>query len=126
VQKLLHIYKETPVLYKDSRDERTLEWVNRKDNKRGILAYIRKNPENYDGALLVIINTTPVQYDGYQCGVPKKGYLTRIYSTYDTTPGTGPTSDEVPPMTAEKGDCDGFKYHLEYNLRPNEAVIIKL
>lgn len=126
VQKLLHIYKETPVLYKDSRDERTLEWVNRKDNKRGILAYIRKNPEDYDGALLVIINTTPVQYDGYKCGVPKKGYLTRIYSTYDTTPGTGPTSDEVPPMTAEKGDCDGFKYHLVYNLRPNEAVIIKL
>ena len=126
VQKLLHIYRENSVLYKDTRDDRTLEWVNRKDKDRGIMAYIRKNPENYDGALLVIINTTPVQYNGYSCGVPKEGYCKRIFSTYDTTPGTGPTSEEVPPMTPAREDCDGYAYRLFYDLRPNEAVIIRL
>lgn len=126
VQKLLHIYREHSVLYKDSRDERTLEWVNRKDAERGIMSYIRKNPENYDGALLVIMNTTPVQYNGYSCGVPTGGYCKRIFSTFDTTPGTGPTSEEVPPMNPVKDECDGYQYRLSYDLRPNESVIIAL
>ena len=126
VQKLLHIYKEYEVLFKDTRDERTLEWVNRKDAERGIMAYIRKKPDNYDGALLVILNTTPVQYSGYSCGVPKDSYCKRIFSTYDTTPGTGETSDQVPPMIPVKDACDGYDYRLSYDLRPNEAVIIEL
>ena len=41
VKKLLEIYKEYPVFYKDTDDSRTLEWVNRKDSERGIMAYIR-------------------------------------------------------------------------------------
>jgi len=126
VKKLLEIYKEYPVFYKDTDDSRTLEWVNRKDAERGIMAYIRKNPENYDDAFLVILNTTPVQYNGYSCGVPKEGYLKRIFSTYDTTPDTGATSEEAPPLTAVKDQCDGFDYRLTYDLRPNEAVIIAL
>ena len=126
VKKLLEIYKEYPVFYKDTDDDRTLEWVNRKDSERGIMAYIRKNPENYDGAFLVILNTTPVQYNGYSCGVPKEGYCKRIFSTYDTTPDTGAPSEEIPPLTAVKDQCDGYDYRLTYDLRPNEAVIIAL
>ncbi|MBQ9032463.1 MAG: 1,4-alpha-glucan branching protein GlgB [Parasporobacterium sp.] len=126
VKNLLAIYKEYPVLYKDSDDSRTLEWVNRKDGERGIMTYIRRNPDNYDGALLVILNTTPVQYNAYSCGVPKEGYCKRIFSTYDTTPGTGETSEEIPPLTAVKDTCDGYDYRLTYDLRPNEAVIVAL
>ena len=126
VQRLLQIYREYPVLYKDSQDSRTLEWINRNDADRGIMAYIRKNPSNYDGALLVIINTTPVQYNGYSCGAPKEGYYQRIFSTYDTTPGTGEKSEEIPPLTAVQELCDGYGYRITYDLRPNEAVILTI
>ena len=126
VKKLNEIYRSYEVLYKDTSDERTVEWVNRNDKERGIMAYIRRNPENYDGALLVIVNTTPVQYNGYSCGVPTGGYCHRIFSTYDTTPGTGESSENLPPLTTAAELCDGYGNKITYDLRPNEAVIITL
>ncbi|MCF0230175.1 MAG: 1,4-alpha-glucan branching protein GlgB [Parasporobacterium sp.] len=126
VRNLLHIYKENRVLYDDSEKDKIFEWVNSADYQRGILAYIRKNPDNYDDALLVVINTTPVQYSGYSCGAPKAGMYQRIFSTYDTTPGTENIgSEQAPPLIAKRSKCDGFNYRLTYDLRPNEAIIVR-
>ena len=126
VQSLNRLYRENEVLYNDLKDDRRVQWVNNADYKRGILAYIRKKPESYDGALLVILNTTPVQYDGYSCGIPVGGFHQRIFSTYDSTPGTGDDSSKIPPITAVQDMCDGFDYRITYDLRPNEAVVIRV
>ena len=127
VRNLLALYKRYPVLYSDSQNPTTFEWVNRHDADRNIFSYIRRNPWNYDGALLVVLNFSPMGVGDYTVGVPLGGLYPRAFSSYDSLPGQGNPAEVggIPPMTAEQHDCDGYPYMLRYGLRPFEALIIE-
>ena len=128
VRRMLEIYKEYPTLYSDSKDPAIFEWVNRNFADANIIAYIRRNPWNYGGAILVICNFSPWYHSSFACGVPLDGEYTRLFSTYDNMPGCGGPSElgGLPKMRAEKNGCDGRPYRLNYGLRPFEAVVVKL
>ena len=128
VRRLLSVYKETPTLYSDSKDSATFEWVTKDFADANVIGYIRKNPWNYSGAVLVICNFSPWHHGGYSCGVPVDGEYTRIFSTYDFIPGQGGPEElgGYPVMRCENSWCDGKPYRLSYGLRPFESVIIKL
>ena len=128
MRNLLKIYKSRPCLYSDFLNPVTFEWVNRYDADRNILSYIRRNPWNYDDALLVIINFSHMEYDEYTCGAPVPGLYSRIFSTYDSLPGGGgpdETEDGIPPIESMPYECDGYENMLMYNLRPFESVIVE-
>lgn len=128
VRRLLSVYKETPTLYSDSKDSAAFEWVTKDFADANVISYIRKNPWNYSGAVLVICNFSPWHHGGYSCGVPVDGEYTRIFSTYDFIPGQGGPEElgGYPVMRCENSWCDGKPYRLSYGLRPFESVIIKL
>jgi len=127
VKNLLAVYRRYPCLYTDSKNPTTFEWINRSDADRNILSFIRRNPWNYEGALLVICSFSPIAYGDYTCGAPLPGYYKRIFSTYDSLPGGGSASElgDIPPLTAEAHDCDGYSFRLHYALRPFESVILE-
>ena len=128
VKNLLGLYRTYPCLYADSKDRSTFEWVKSDDSDRNIIAYIRRNPWNYDGALMIIANLSPSAYGDYSCGVPFEGAYERVFSTYDSLPGQGSPEElgGVPAMLAQEGLCDGRPYHISYGLRPNEVIALKL
>jgi 1,4-alpha-glucan branching enzyme len=126
VRNLNGLYKMYSSLYTDSQNPATFEWVNRNDASSNILSYIRRNPWNYDGALLVVISFSPVQHYGYTVGVPHEGLYNRVFSTYDSLPGQGNPADGIAPLTAEWHDCDGYTHMLTYDLRPFESVIFAI
>ena len=128
LKKLLDLYKETPVLYSDSKNPVTFEWINRSDSWANTISYIRRNPWNYEGAVLVICNFSPVDHPEYCVGVPVPGSYTRIFSTYDTLPGGGGPEEvgKEPEILSIEGESDGYEHHLTYSLRPFESVIIRL
>ena len=128
VRRLLSVYKETPTLYSDTKDSAAFEWVTKDFADANVISYIRKNPWNYSGAVLVICNFSPWHHGGYSCGVPVDGEYTRIFSTYDFIPGQGGPEElgGYPVMRCENSWCDGKPYRLSYGLRPFESVIIKL
>ncbi len=127
VRRLLSVYKTHPVLYSDSQDPATFEWVNRNDFWRNTISYIRRNPWNYDEAVLVICNFSPMQINGYTVGVPLPGGYRRVFSTYDSLPhGGGPDEAGVPVLEATHEECDGREYRLTYDLRPYESLIVEL
>ena len=121
VRALIKLYKENEVLYSDSKDASTFEWVNRNDSSRSVISFIRKNPWSYDGAVLVVCNFSPEPVGDYCVGVPREGWYRRLFSTYDTLGGEG--AGVVAPLTAEPGECDGRPYSLSYGLRPYESAI---
>jgi len=127
VRNLLDIYRKYPTLHSDSKDSRTFEWVNRNDGDRNILCYIRRNPWDYNGAVLVVCNFSPMQYNGYSCGVPIEGMYRRIFSTYDSLPGGGSPQEvgDLPPIVATDGMCDGYGHRITYDLRPYEAIVLE-
>ena len=128
VRNLLDIYRKYPCLYTDSKDPSTFQWVNRGDADRNLVSFIRRNPWNYDGAVLVVCSFSPNTYIDYAVGVPEPGLYKRAFSTFDSLPGGGGSADgiEVPPLSATEAECDGYPYRLTYSLRPFEAVIFEL
>ena len=126
VRKLLAVYKTYPVLYADSKNPVTFEWINRNDTFANTISYIRRNPWNYRGAVLVICNFSPVEHRDYTVGVPAGGAYQRVFSTYDALPGGGGPEElgEAPLLTAENRECDGRPFCLRYSLRAFESVIL--
>ena len=128
VRNLNSVYRTYSSLYSDSKDSRTFEWINRNDADRNILAYIRRNPWNYEKALLVICSFSPMEHHDYVCGTPVGGMYRRVFSTYDSLPGGG-NPDEVeggiPPVVTTENDCDGHHNMITYSLRPYESVILE-
>ncbi|MCD7749541.1 MAG: 1,4-alpha-glucan branching protein GlgB, partial [Oscillospiraceae bacterium] len=118
VRALLALYKRYPVLYDDTGDYTTFEWINYKDAERSIFSYIRRNPWNYNNALVFIHNYTPVQRDGYVAGVPVPGTYKRVFTTY-------PDGDSL-NIKAKQKEADGREYRLEFDLRPLESVILEI
>ena len=123
VRNLLAVYRSHPVLFTDSRNADTYQWVNKNDSDRNIISFIRRNPWNYDDAVLVVCNFSPTpQYD-YIVGVPCPGWYKRVFCTLDSLPGAG--AIDVPPLSATEGECDGLPYRLQYSLRPYESAIFE-
>lgn len=123
VRRLLTLYKRYPALHVDSGDPTTFEWVNQSDAMRSTISFIRRNPWNYNSALLVICNFAPVEYKNYTCGVPLSGLYTRLFSSVDE--GDSLRSD--PPLfTATPSPCDGYPYTLTLDLYPYESVVISI
>ena len=124
VRKLLGIYKTHSVLCCDSKNSATFEWINRYDADRNIISFIRRNPWNYEGAVLVVCSFSPVFHTDYSCGVPVAGSFKRIFSTYDFLPGETGESAE-PELLSSEQECDGHGHMLTYSLRPYESIILE-
>ncbi|MBQ7278105.1 MAG: 1,4-alpha-glucan branching protein GlgB [Clostridia bacterium] len=121
VQRLLNIYRNNPCLYADSKNAATFEWVNRDDSWANTISFIRRNPWNYDGALLVVCNFSPTEHRDYTVGVPVRGSFQRIFSTYDSLPGAGSGDAE---LLTQEGSCDHHPCFIRYTLRPFESIIV--
>ncbi|MBD5632263.1 MAG: 1,4-alpha-glucan branching protein GlgB [Clostridia bacterium] len=115
---LLHIYKERPVLYNDCGGPVSFEWINSGDYQRSIFTFIRRNPWNYNNALIFVCNFAPVERWEYGVGAPVDGVYKRIFSTY---PDGSPLE-----IQAKEELCDGRKYKLTFTLRPFESVIFEV
>lgn len=114
---LLQLYKTHPTLCNDTGKD-TFEWISGGDADRSIVTFIRRNPWNYNNALVFVCSFTPVQRDNYAVGVPLPGEYKRVFSTY---PDTG-----WDKFRAEERLCDGRPYALPFNLRPYESIIFEV
>ena len=115
---LLHLYRERPVLYNDCGGPKTCEWINSGDYKRNIFTFIRRNPWNYNNALIFVINFAPVDRWDMGVGAPLPGVYKRVFTTY---PDGNPLEVE-----AKEDLCDGRPYKLNFDLRPFEAAIFEV
>ena len=115
---LLHIYRQYPVLHNDCGGPVTCEWINSGDFNRNIFTFIRRNPWNYNNALIFVCNFAPVERFEMGVGAPVDGVYRRIFSTY---PDLSPLEIE-----AKEELCDGRRYKLTFNLRPYESCIFEV
>ena len=114
---LLKLYREKPVLHDDTGSA-SFEWIESGDVSRSIFSFIRRNPWNYNDALIFVINMTPVDYNDFGVGAPVDGKYKRIFSTY-------PDGSEMQVEAAEEL-CNGRPYKLKFDLRPFEAVVFEV
>ncbi len=115
---LLHLYNERPVLHNDCGGPVTCEWINSGDFNRNIFTFIRRNPWNYNNALIFVCNFAPVERWKFGVGAPVDGIYKRVFTTY---PDGSPLEIE-----AKEELCDGRRYKLTFTLRPFESVIFEV
>lgn len=114
-RRLLHLYTSRPVLYNDAGKKNVFEWINSGDYMRNLFSFIRRNPWNYNDALVFVCNFAPVNRDPIEIGVPVSGDYVKVFSTY--------ADEEEYSLTAIKEECDGRPYRLVVKLRPYESLI---
>ena len=126
--RLIKIYKRYPCLYADSKDPATFEWVNRMDAGRSVISFIRRNPWNYNGAVLAVISFSPMEYADYCVGVPTGDFCLRVFSTYDHKPSEEgfDESGRTELIETEEYACDGYDHRIKLHLRPFESIILEL
>ncbi len=121
VKELLKIYRKYPCLYEFDNCWDGFEWINCDDKDRSTYSFFRKS-SNGKNNLLFIINMTPIHWENYKLGVPKKKkYKLLLNSAEERFGGAGGT---IPgEITAVKENCDYKDYSITLDLPPYAAAV---
>ena len=121
VKELLQIYRKYPCLYENDNSWAGFEWLNCDDKDRSVYSFFRKS-ENGKNELLFILNMTPMKWENYVVGVPKKKKYKLLLNSDDTRfAGDG---NVIPKeLAAEAKPCNNKKYSITFDLPPYTAAI---
>ena len=121
VKELLQIYRKYPCLYENDNSWAGFEWLNCDDKDRSVYSFFRKS-ENGKNELLFILNMTPMKWENYVVGVPKKKKYRLLLNSDDTRfAGNG---NVIPKeLAAEAKPCNNKKYSITFDLPPYTAAI---
>ena len=118
MRQLLHLYRKTPAMYLDNAGYDTFQWINCSDAGRSTFSLIRKEPENWKGALLFLFNFTPMEWGDYAVGVPHAGNYKVLLSSVE--------EDVQTVYHSVQDECDGYEDRLNIPLRPFEAMVLAI
>ena len=121
VKNLLELYNKYPCLYEIDNSWGGFEWLNCDDKDRSTYSFFRK-ASNGKNNLMFIINMTPMKWENYKVGVPKKKKYKLLLNSDDVR--FGGQGMEVPAeITSVKESCDYRNYSLTLDLPPYSALI---
>jgi 1,4-alpha-glucan branching enzyme len=121
VKNLLELYNKYPCLYEIDNSWDGFEWLNCDDKDRSTYSFFRK-ASNGKNNLMFIINMTPMKWENYKVGVPKKKKYKLLLNSDDVR--FGGRGMEVPAeITSVKESCDYRNYSLTLDLPPYSALI---
>ena len=121
VKKLLELYNKYPCLYEIDNSWGGFEWLNCDDKDRSTYSFFRKASDGKNN-LMFIINMTPMKWENYKVGVPKKKKYKLLLNSDDVR--FGGQGMEVPAeITSVKENCDYRDYSLTLDLPPYSALI---
>ncbi len=123
VKKLLELYNKYPCLYEIDNSWGGFEWLNCDDKDRSTYSFFRKTSDGKNN-LLFIINMTPMKWENYKVGVPKKKKYKLLLNSDDVQ--FGGQGMEVPAeITSVKENCDYRDYSLTLDVPPYSALIFQ-
>ena len=123
VGELLRLYRDNPCMYEIDNAWSGFEWMNADDKDHSVYTFIRKNKNNRNH-LLFIMNMTPMNWEKFRVGVPKKGTYKVILNSDDQR--FGGNGNFVPQsFVAEEVEEAGKKYSIEFDLPPYTALVLK-
>ncbi len=121
VKELLNMYRKYPALYSIDNDWSGFEWLNADDADRSVYSFFRKD-ETGRNNIMFVINMTPMMWENYMIGVPKKKKYKLLLNSDDKR--FGGNGHEIPAeINAVKGDCNFKKYNISFDLPPYTAAV---
>ncbi len=121
VKELLKMYRKYPALYSIDNDWSGFEWLNADDADRSVYSFFRKD-ETGKNNIMFVINMTPMMWEDYKIGVPKKKKYKLLLNSDDKR--FGGNGHEIPAeLNAVKGECNFKKYTVSFDLPPFTAAV---
>ncbi|MCL2253158.1 MAG: 1,4-alpha-glucan branching protein GlgB [Lachnospiraceae bacterium] len=121
VKELLKIYRKYPCMYEIDNDWGGFEWLNADDAERSTYSFVRK-AKNGRNNLMFVVNMTPMSWERYRIGVPKKAKYKLLLNSCDTRFG-GSGSTVPNDITAEPIECNFRDYSIAIDVPPYCAMI---
>ncbi|MEY8325527.1 1,4-alpha-glucan branching protein GlgB [Lachnospiraceae bacterium 54-11] len=121
MKELLSIYRKYPCMYEFDNCWDGFEWLNCDDKDRSTYSFFRKSSTGKNN-LLFIINMTPIAWENYKLGVPKKKkYKLLLNSAEERFGGAGGVMPKE--IMAVKEECDYRNYSITLDLPPYAAAV---
>ena len=121
VKELLTIYRKYPCMYEFDNSWDGFEWLNCDDKDRSTYSFYRKSSTGKNN-LLFVINMTPIAWENYKLGVPKKKkYKLLLNSAEECFGGNG--GKIAKEVTAVEEPCNYKDYSITIDLPPYAAAV---
>lgn len=114
VRDLNHFYRRTPALWQGDRDRTGFRWIQSDDRDNSVLAFCRSDRQG--GALVCVLNFTPVAREGYRLGVPGPGIYRCVFSSDDQK--YGGLSTELHQIPAENEPFGVYNESASFRIAP--------
>ena len=117
VAELNKFYRKTPALWQRDQDGFDgFKWNIVDDRTQNVIAYTRYDEKG--NAVLVVINFSPMQYNGYRIGADKGTYTSALYTALFKTENT------QNKYKTEKIAMHGFNQSIVMDIEPMSAVYL--
>lgn len=126
VKDLNHIYRATPVLYRDDLQGEGFQWIDAQNHQQSILSFIRY-VNSFDKALLSITNFTPMVHENFLLGVPKAEHYRLLLNTDDSKYGGSGVDcgqGNVDKLKIVAKPMHGFEQAIELTIPPLATVYL--
>ncbi len=121
VKELLNMYRKYPALYSIDNDWKGFVWLNADDCDRSVYSFYRRD-ETGKNNIMFVINMTPMMWEDYVVGVPKKKKYKLILNSDEKR--FGGNGHEIPAeINAVKGECNFQKNKISFDLPPYTAAV---
>jgi len=121
VKELLKTYRKYPCMYEIDDAWEGFAWIDADDAGRSTYSFYRKAKSRRE-RLLFIINMTPMAWEDYRIGVPKRGKYKLLLNSCETRFGGGGQSVPI-ILSAEAKESHRQKYSVALDLPPYCAAI---
>ena len=123
VRELNKLYEKYDAMYVNDCEPIGFEWMSCDNADMSTVSFVRRG-SSAKNQLLFVCNFTPVSYDKYRTGVPCAGDYVKVLSSDDEKfGGTGANIKKT--IKAEKIECEGKDYSIEFNLPPMSVTVFK-
>lgn len=121
VKELLALYRKYPAMYTIDNDWAGFEWLNADDADRSTYSFYRKDKTGKNN-IMFVLNMTPMKWENYKIGVPKKKKYKLLLNSDDKR--FGGNGNVIPDeLNAVKEPCNFKDYSISFDLPPYTAAI---
>jgi 1,4-alpha-glucan branching enzyme len=121
VRRLNELLRDEPALHECDFSSDGFEWVDCHDADRSVISYLRWSAD-WKRCAVVVVNMTPMKWEGYRVGVPSGGEWSLRLNTAATEFGGGNDLGST-AFSAYAHEWNGRPFHLSFDLPPLSTVV---
>jgi 1,4-alpha-glucan branching enzyme len=112
-----------PALYERDHEPEGFRWIDANDNENSIISFVRV-PHHGQGAVVMVVNFTPVPRQAYRIGIPEPGYWAEVVNS-DSAHFGGSNMGNGGGVHSEAVAAHGFAHSISLLVPPLGCLLLQ-